>query len=131
MWSQAARLTKLSNKKSLAVYGNVAYGGDISLGRERIGWTVWKAEGRHWTVDGAMRAHTSSDSFKQARIRIATLDKAHYSLLEDAGFTRELSCIVVDEAHSYDGMFGANVHFFLKRVFVAREVCSRPKVVVE
>ena len=47
--------------------------------------------------------HQETHAFKKARVRIATLDKAHYSLLGDYEFTKKLSCIVIDEAHRYDG----------------------------
>jgi len=127
MWGQANRLARFSALASLAEQGNVAYAGEIELGQQSIGWTIWKGTGQGYTVDKDMRAHISTAAFRHARIRIATLDKAHYSLLLDTEFTRQLACVVIDEPHSYDGMFGANVHFFLKRLFVAREVAGRKR----
>lgn len=125
MWGQAKRLERISDSVSLArpLSSKVAFGGLIGLGRRKIGWTVWKGHGHGYTLDKKMVAHEASPSFADARIRIATLDKAHFSLIGQAhAFTRNLRCIVIDEAHTYDGMFGANVHFFLKRLGMAREL---------
>jgi ATP-dependent helicase YprA (DUF1998 family) len=125
MWGQAERLAGISKEGSL-IYGDtrslIAYAGSLKFGENKgIGWTIWKGIGRGQTADNAMKRHESSDEFKDARIRIATIDKAHYSLIQGSpDFTRRLSCIVLDEAHQYDGIFGANVHFFLKRLYVAR-----------
>ena len=73
-----------------------------------------------------MTEHEGTENFKKARIRLATLDKAHWSLISGhPNFTKNLECIVLDEAHQYDGLFGANVHYFLKRVYIAKESSKR------
>lgn len=130
MWSQADRIAKMSDKETLAKQGILSWGGNIEIGNKRIGWSVWKGVGRGEARDESMRAHMGTDTFKNARIRIATLDKAHFSLLSESDYVKRLSCFVIDEAHMYHGMFGANVHFFLKRLFAACELCGceRPKV---
>lgn len=127
MWGQAERLVRLSDKKTLAYPGgqNTAYGGTIKVGKEALGWTIWHGVGHGATFNRVMSAHEQSDSFAWARIRIATLDKAHFSLFtkrENKEFAARLRCLVLDEAHSYDGIFGANVHYFLKRVYLAQEI---------
>lgn len=129
MWGQAKRLERLSDAGSLAhpMESKVAFGGKISVGKKSVEWTVWKGSGHGFTVDKLMAMHADSDAFSDARIRIATLDKAHFSLLQQhREFTENLSCIVLDETHAYDGMFGANVHFFLKRLAMARELLGKP-----
>lgn len=128
MWGQAKRLERISEAASLShpLKSQVAFGGSISHGKKSIGWSVWKGRGHDYTIDNKMVAHEGSPAFASARIRIATLDKAHFSLLEQArDFTENLSCVVIDEAHVYDGMFGANVHFFLKRLGMARELLGK------
>ncbi|MFM9963785.1 MAG: DEAD/DEAH box helicase [Planctomycetaceae bacterium] len=128
MWGQAERLTRLSNPKKLVKPDSeTVYGGTVKFGKQNIGWSVWLGEFQ----DKAMAAHATSDEFKSARIRIATLDKAHYSLLkreEDKNFAQRLTSFVLDEAHTYHGVFGANVHYFLKRLFLSKEIFgqSRP-----
>ena len=35
--------------------------------------------------------------------------------------------MILDEAHIYDGVFGANVHYFLKRTYLAREILGKDR----
>lgn len=132
MWSQAERLVRLSGTKSLAYPRgqSTAYGGAIKIGRDSVGWTIWHGKGTGATFDPVMDEHEKSSAFASARIRIATLDKAHFSLFqsrENKDFVARLRCLVIDEAHTYDGVFGANVHYFLKRVYLAREIQDRQR----
>ncbi len=129
MWGQADRLKKISEKGSLKIYddqaGN-AYSGTLNLGHQKIGWTVWKGIGSNQTKDIVMKEHENSSEFAEARIRLATLDKAHCSLIQKSvEFTKNLQCVVLDEAHQYDGIFGANVLYFLKRLYIAKETSRR------
>lgn len=137
MWSQAERLSKMSEKKSVTRYAGMPtpWSGSIKIGQESLRWTVWKGTGREGstTQDPAMRLHEQSEAFRTARVRLATVDKAHYSLLQShENFVRRLVCIVMDEAHLFEGVWGANVHYFLKRLFVATECSSgkRPGVLL-
>jgi hypothetical protein len=129
MWSQVERLTRLSEPSSLAFPRNektVAYGGTVKLMGQEIRWTVWYGHGEGYTLDELMDEHKNSDTFKLARIRVATIDKAHWSLIrEHKEFVKRLRCIVLDEVHTYSGIFGANVHFFLKRLLMSQELLRR------
>lgn len=131
MWGQAERLVHLSDPGSLIYPGDkdmVCYGGTIKIGRKNITWTIWHGVGWGNTYDEEMAAHEKSDFFASARIRISTLDKAEWSLIEKHKYFLEgLSCIVLDEAHMYDGVFGANVHYFLKRIYLSSEVLAKDK----
>jgi len=123
MWGQAERLTRISDKETLVYPGgqNAAYGGTTKVGKGTISWTIWSGT----ALDQVMSEHEQSDTFASARIRIATLDKAHFSLFtkrENKDFAARLRCLVLDEAHIYDGIFGANVHYFLKRVYLAKAI---------
>lgn len=127
MWGQAERLVRVSDEKTLAYPGgpDTPYGGTIKVEKEAIGWTIWHGVGHGHTFDRVMDAQEKSDQFGAARIRIATLDKAHFSLFtkqENKDFAARLRCLVLDEAHTYDGIFGANVHYFLKRLYLAKEI---------
>ncbi|VVB91545.1 ATP-dependent RNA helicase RhlB [uncultured archaeon] len=129
MWGQADRLARISKKSSLRIYddesGN-AYSGTLQLANQEIDWTIWKGVGHGETLDIAMQRHERTIEFSNARIRLATLDKAHWSLIgSHIEFTKNLECIVIDEAHQYDGIFGANVLYFLKRLYVAKETAKR------
>ena len=134
MWSQVERLARLSEPKSLAFPGKqktAAYGGTVQLMNKEIGWTVWYGHGEDHTLDELMDEHEKSDMFKLARIRVATIDKAHWSLIrQHKEFVARLRCIVLDEVHTYSGIFGANVHFFLRRLLMSQELLrsSRKKL---
>jgi superfamily II DNA/RNA helicase len=132
MWGQAERLVRLSEPITLAYPGRQAtpYGGRVKVGSDAVGWTIWHGKGMGATFDRVMDEHEKSDAFKFARMRIATLDKAHWSLFqsrENKQFVARLRCLLLDEAHTYDGVFGANVHYFLKRVYLAREILGKPR----
>lgn len=131
MWGQAERLVRLSDPDSLIFpEGNsgMCYGGNIKVGRKNITWTIWHGIGWGDTRDEEMATHEKSDFFASARIRISTLDKANWSLIDKhKDFLKDLSCIVLDEAHMYDGVFGANVHYFLKRVYLSSDILSESK----
>jgi ATP-dependent helicase YprA (DUF1998 family) len=131
MWGQAERLVRLSDPDSLIFpdgNGTICYGGTIKVGRKNIPWTIWYGVGWGSTRDEEMASHEKSDFFASARIRIATLDKANWSLIEKhQDFLKHLRCIVLDEAHMYDGVFGANVHYFLKRVYLSSEILGESK----
>ena len=132
MWGQAERLVRLSEADSLAYPGgqSTPYGGVLKVGRNSIGWTIWHGKGMGATFDPVMDEHEKSNAFDSARIRIATLDKAHFSLFgsrDNKKFVSRLRCLVLDEAHSYDGVFGANVHYFLKRVYMAKELLGKKR----
>ena len=127
VWSQAERLAQASDFGSLKRDNEGVYSGVLKIGKQKIGWTVWKGGGFGFTRDQRMREHESTPEFLNARIRISTLDKANWSLIKDyPEFTKQLNYIVLDEAHCYDGVFGANVHYFLERVKIAKEYWGTP-----
>lgn len=131
LWGQAERLARISPADTLAVRGGgpgSAHAGTLAVGDQRIGWTIWHGTGYGWTKDPVMAAHQQSDEFRAARIRLCTVDKAHYSLLKGhREFAARLRCLVLDEAHTYDGVFGANVHFFLRRLYLACGLLGRER----
>jgi len=130
MWSQAGRLSDLSEEESLLCRDvkDLAYSGTIRVSSGQIPWTIWQGTGPEENPNEAMKEHEKSDEFRRARIRVATLDKAHFSLIsQHKDFLKNMSCIVLDEAHMYDGVFGANVHYFLKRVFLSMDILEKPR----
>jgi superfamily II DNA or RNA helicase len=126
MWGQAERLARIS--VAIEQRDELAFAGAVEIEGRSIPWTVWKGTGQGETVDEAMAVHVRSEAFGHARIRIATLDKAHVSLLSDSDpFARRLALVVVDEVHSFQGLMGANVHFFLKRMYAYKEGLDKPR----
>jgi superfamily II DNA/RNA helicase len=123
LWGQSVRLQEISRDCVISSHG-LAYSGQFAVAGQTIAWTVWKGSG---SSDQAMAAHEQSRAFKQARLRIATIDKVHYSLLRcDAEFVARLSCIVLDEAHQYQGLFGAQAAYLLKRLSVFKTALGKP-----
>ncbi len=134
MWGQAERMRRISEQDSLiSLKGKKSVcGGTIDIAGNEVGWTIWQGTGkkgsRHY--DAELASYQESAHFETARIRIATLDKAHFSLFHrrrDKDFAACLRCFVVDEAHTYGGVFGANVHYFILRLYLASDVRGRPR----
>lgn len=124
--SQADRLDHLSDKDSRIKYDDAGttYAGTIKLGNQNIPWTLWYGTDK----DPIMRRHQMSETFSKARIRISTLDKLHWSLMgSDKRFLANLTCMVLDEAHMYHGVFGANAHYFLKRLYMSCDILGKEK----
>ncbi|RZK88951.1 MAG: DEAD/DEAH box helicase, partial [Pedobacter sp.] len=118
--------TKISDNKSLTIPNkttNLVFGGTINICGKDLSWTIWKGE----KDDQDMQMNLTSHIFETARIRIATIDKIHYSLIgKSQDFLKNLTCIVLDEAHYYDGVMGANVSYLLKRIHTVKEAMELP-----
>lgn len=120
LWGQVERLRRASEPASLVGYAGQTYAGMIKLGPVSIPWTAW-----HGVSDSAtMARHEQTDSFRQARLRIATVDKVHWSLMkqEQAYFLSKLSALAIDEAHAWHGAVGASVRCMLNRLHAALEL---------
>lgn len=127
VFGQAYRLGKISDPNSLVSYDKESppYAGTIKINGKSISWTIWLGT----TKDRSMKKHEKSEAFRNARIRISTTDKAHWSLMSESSrdFLGNLECLVLDESHLYSGVFGANVHHFLKRLYAKKEIIGKPK----
>lgn len=124
LWGQADRMAKLSQDESLEQYGEQSYAGTISLGKLKVPWTVW-----HGTQGSKeMREHEESESFSTARLRITTVDKVHWSLFhgKHAQFLEGLRAVVLDEAHIWHGLAGANVRAMINRLRLSLDVLRVP-----
>jgi superfamily II DNA/RNA helicase len=124
LWGQADRLRKISGKASLVKRGGQVYAGELDLKYARLPWTVW-----HGTQNAEdMGAHVKTEAFKGARIRLCTVDKVHWSLLQgwEEGFLRGLRAFVLDEAHYWYGYGGANVRGMFDRLRLSMDVLNVP-----
>ena len=109
------------------------FGGQFQVGDKRIGFTVWQGKG-HWTQGfHQMAAHEKTETFLNARLVIATADKVHWHLLHrstPSAFGRRvaanLSAVILDEDHIYEGYFGANMHWLLQRLRMPLYSQGRP-----
>lgn len=77
-------------------------------------------------IDGSVIARQREEILKQSRIIIMTPDVCHAWLMTRLSmpvitdFLRRVSQIVMDEAHTLEGVFGSNFAFLLLRIFAAR-----------
>jgi superfamily II DNA/RNA helicase len=136
LYSQADRLAIISENVKCVDDANLS--GTMYLKGKSITWSVWKGS----TDDKIMREHIKTDEFRSARLRLATIDVGHWNLLNIKeksnkkvneterfvssansihsslayNFLINLDCMVMDESHSYDSIFGANVNCYLKRI---------------
>jgi DEAD/DEAH box helicase domain-containing protein len=85
-------------------------------------------------IDGSVATSLRSDILLRNRVVLMTPDVAHAWFMSSLGdarasFVRKtLRLVVLDEAHVYDGVFGTNMAFFLRRFQAvcapARFICS-------
>lgn len=123
LWGQANRLARMSEPTSLVRYDGlegVCFAGTLKLSGAGIPWSVW------YGTSGCnfMKEHAKHRAFTQARIRVSTLDKVHWSLMRDseADFLSRLAGIVVDEAHSWHGLAGASVRAMINRLRLSMDM---------
>jgi DEAD/DEAH box helicase domain-containing protein len=79
-------------------------------------------------IDGGVPIEDRAQVLRDSRVVLMTPDVAHAWLMSRlrepavAALVNQLRLLVLDEAHVYDGVFGTNMAFFLRRL----EVVSRP-----
>ncbi len=85
-------------------------------------------------IDGSVPTAGRASILSQCRVVAMTPDVAHAWLMSHVGerevaqFLRHLSMVILDEAHVYDGAFGTNMAYLLRRLAIGsapyRMVCS-------
>ena len=87
----------------------------LELGEDAIG-----------RIDGSVRQHDREDILERAKIVIMTPDVCQAWLMHRLSvpvvkdFVRSLSIVVMDEAHTLEGVFGSNFAFLIRRIIAAR-----------
>jgi DEAD/DEAH box helicase domain-containing protein len=75
-------------------------------------------------IDGSVPVETRAAILRGSRVVLMTPDVGHAWLLRTVGerdtarFLERLRLVVLDEAHVYDGVFGTNMAYFLRRLQV-------------
>jgi hypothetical protein len=128
LWGQAQRLANASVRDSLVVdrrIDGVFFAGTIQIDNVRIPWSVWYGE----TNNEEMKVHANSEAFKTARLRLSTLDKVHWSLMQknQADYLSRLGGFIIDEAHWWHGLTGANVRAMVDRLRLGMDVLKSEK----
>ena len=127
LWGQAKRLASLSEPNSRIEFTGlrgIYFAGTIRLADVVIPWSVW-----YGTRGCAfMREHEESSAFATARLRLTTLDKCEWSLMQpkNEAFLAPLAGLILDEAHSWHGLAGANVRRLLDRLRLSMDMQGRP-----
>jgi DEAD/DEAH box helicase domain-containing protein len=73
-------------------------------------------------IDGGVATERRPDILRRHRLVLMTPDVAHAWLLSHAGetwartFFQRLSLLILDEAHVYEGVFGTNFAYFMRRL---------------
>jgi len=121
--------------KALAIYPAKA------LGREqedkwRCALSAAGLEATVSRIDGGVDTRLRNDLLKRSRIIVATPDVLHAWLLSNISqpivkpFLRQLAVIIVDEVHTYTGVFGSNSAFFFRRLrHVQDQIGRRPQFI--
>ena len=87
----------------------------LELGEDAIG-----------RIDGSVPQYAREDILRSARIIIMTPDVCQAWLMHRLSlpvvkdFVRSLSIVVMDEAHTLEGVFGSNFAFLIRRIIAAR-----------
>ncbi|WP_158497283.1 DEAD/DEAH box helicase [Methylocystis sp. ATCC 49242] len=120
LWGQADRLAALEARVKGVEAEQGKFSGRIEIDGVELPWSVWY--GVHG--DRKMADHVETPGFKNARLRLSTLDKVHWSLMgqDQADFLRHLGGLIIDEAHSWHGLSGANVRRMLDRLHLSMDV---------
>ena len=77
-------------------------------------------------IDGAVRIDKREEILKSARIMIMTPDVCHAWMMSNLAnptikdFLRNLGLIILDEAHTLEGVFGSNFALLFRRILAAR-----------
>lgn len=83
-------------------------------------------------IDSSVAVGQRSDILQQHRVILMTPDVAHAWFMRSIGEQRiasvrkNLGLLVLDEAHVYDGVFGTNMAYFLRRLLA---VCKPPRLI--
>ncbi|AIZ46207.1 ATP-dependent helicase [Deinococcus radiopugnans] len=124
------RLERDKHATALFVYPLVALGQDQ---RDKL-LTFKQNGGFGWDIGAFQSSAQAADAFADGvRMVTATPDKLHWSLTQPRvrEFLKNLSFIVLDEAHTYRGGFGSEVAGMLRRLLeLSRALGANPQVVL-
>lgn len=131
MTAAAELLLRRSSTRVLALYPAKALIQD-----QLAKWTTFLApcRARVGFIDGSVPSSSRPAILSSCRVVAMTPDVAHAWLMSHLGtkevaeFLRDLGLLILDEAHVYDGAFGTNMAYFLRRLGLAsgdhRLICS-------
>ena len=111
----------------LVFYPLKALAADQTRGWQRMACDLGLGEYSIGRIDGSVSAQAREGILQHARIVIMTPDVCHAWLMSRLSlpilrdFVRALSTLVMDEAHTLEGVFGSNFAFLIRRL-----ICPQP-----
>ena len=115
----------------LVFYPLKALAADQSRGWREMAQSLELPENIIGRIDGSVQVKDREDVLRSARIVVMTPDVCHAWLMSRLSlpvirdFLRALSTLVMDEAHSLEGVFGSNFAFLIRRLIAARNFLIR------
>ena len=120
------RILQNSNHRVLIFYPLKALASDQMRGWRTMASGLGLPEDTIGRIDGSIAVQERDSILEKARIIIMTPDVCHAWLMSRLSmpvvkqFLRQLGFIVMDEAHTLEGVFGSNFAFLIRRLLAAR-----------
>ena len=127
--------TTLLNPRSrvLVFYPLKALAGDQIRGWREMARSLGLEETYIGRIDGSVPVREREDVLRRSRIVVMTPDVCHAWLMSRLSlpviraFVQALTTIVMDEAHTLEGVFGSNFSFLIRRLIFARDLLLQDK----
>lgn len=119
-------LFQVPASRAAVFYPLKALAGDQTAGWHRMAAALGMAEGTIGRIDGSVPTASRDQILRDARIVVMTPDVCHAWLMSRLSvppvrdFLRHLSTVVLDEAHTLEGVFGSSFAFLVRRMIAAR-----------
>ena len=117
-----------SQSRILVFYPLKALAADQLRGWQEMARSLELDETYIGRIDGSVPVKKRDDVLRKARIVMMTPDVCHAWLMSRLsapvvkGFVRALTAVVMDEAHTLEGVFGSNFAFLMRRLLAARNL---------
>lgn len=114
------------SSRTLVFYPLKALAADQIRGWQEMAHALGLSEDTIGRIDGSVPFNERDDILRHARIVVMTPDVCHAWLMSRLAtpaiksFVRELSTLVMDEAHTLEGVFGSNFAFLVRRLIAVR-----------
>ena len=117
--------------RALVFYPLKALAADQLRGWQEMARSLGLDEDVIGRIDGSVPVKEREKVLRDARIVVMTPDVCHAWLMSRLSlpivkdFVRSLSTLVMDEAHTLEGVFGSNFSFLIRRLIAARNYLSK------
>ena len=121
----------------LVFYPLKALAADQIRGWQAMAHALGLDDGSIGRIDGSVPFQNREDILHRARIVVMTPDVCHAWLMSRLAlpvikdFVRALSTVVMDEAHTLEGVFGSNFAFLIRRLIAVRNHLVQDKATIQ